>query len=307
MGLQPPWTVWSPAGRYIRPSRREASTSQLNGSWASTCWSSTWIPWDQRWADTGRPPVHLPLQPVCCSPSLHQAQDSKSLQCVSKPPPRLWFPDGFSQEVWDDNSSEENSKPLCPEQIPLILCKMLWKDFPHSLMSEDGLSVRRREVSGAPPLRKTLTPSYEVSIKLGPPHKDTQSPAMMWRQNVWKTAAWLTDAQSISRDVILTSGNRAPNRPRNNKINGLESKNLIYELSEFPRLADSLLTPRNRSTGGWGFQDPLGEGGWQRTAGKMDRSSASTSTFHETKYHFHTKLLWTSVKQIAFTQTASKK
>lgn len=203
-------------------------------------------------------------------------------------------------------TSEENPKPLCPEQIPQILCKMLGKDFPHSHISEDGLSVPRREVSGAPPLRKMLTPSYEVSIKLGPPHKDTQRPAMLWRQNVWKTAAWLTDAQSISRDIILTSGNRAPNRPRNNKINGLESKNLMYELSEFPRLADSLLTPGNHSTGGWGFRDPLGEGGWQRTAGKMDRSSASTSTFRETKYHFHTKLLWTSVKQIAFTQTTSK-
>lgn len=124
-------------------------------------------------------------------------------------------------------TSEENPKSLCPEQIPQILCKMLGKDFPHSHISEDGLSVPRREVSGAPPLRKMLRPSYEVSIKLGPPHKDTQRPAMLWRQNVWKTAAWLTDAQRISRDIILTSGNRAPNRPRNNKINGLESKNLM--------------------------------------------------------------------------------
>lgn len=81
-------------------------------------------------------------------------------------------------------------------------------------------------------------------------HTDTQRPAMLRRQNVWEIAAWLTDAQSISRDVILTSDNRAPNRPRNNKINGLESKNLMHALSEFPRLTDSLLTPGSLSTRG---------------------------------------------------------
>ncbi|KAI4544282.1 hypothetical protein MG293_004548 [Ovis ammon polii] len=49
-------------------------------------------------------------------------------------------------------TSEENPKPLCPEQIPQILCKMLGKDFPHSHISEDGLSVPRRELSAEPPV-----------------------------------------------------------------------------------------------------------------------------------------------------------
>ncbi|CAI9156142.1 unnamed protein product [Rangifer tarandus platyrhynchus] len=75
------------------------------------------------------------------------AQDSKSRQCGSKPPPRPWSLDGFSSEARDDNSSEENPRPRCPEKIPLILRKMLGQDFPRPPISEDGLSVPRREGS----------------------------------------------------------------------------------------------------------------------------------------------------------------
>lgn len=165
---------------------------------------------------------------------------------------------------------------------------MLGQDFPRPPISEDGLSVPRREVSGAPPLRKTLTPSHGVSIKLGPPHKDTQRPAMLWRQNVWETAAWLTDAQSIRRDVILTSGNRAPNRPRNNKINGLESKNLMYALSEFPDWLTHCSHP-GVSAPGLRFPGPPGGGReWERwiggqpvTAPSMKQNTIFTQSFFE--------------------------
>lgn len=128
-------------------------------------------------ADAGQPPVHLPFQPVGCLPAStrHKTPKPFSVSASHRPGPGSRTASHRRKEMANIRKKIPNH---CVLNRFLRFFVNVWKDFPHSHISEDGLSVPRREVSGAPPLRKMLRPSHEVSIKLGPLHKDTQRPAM---------------------------------------------------------------------------------------------------------------------------------
>lgn len=97
----------------------------------------------------------------------------------------------------------------------------------------------------------------------------------------------------------------------NNKINGLESKNLMYELSKFCRLADSQSSLSMSVMGYEGYEatrrTPTGARWEQKSSRKTRQLVNPHHLLQEGKFISNEKLLWTSVKQIVFTQTASTK
>lgn len=77
--------------------------------------------------------------------------------------------------------------------------------------------------------------------------------------------ARVTKAYRTSRDVILTGGNGAPNRPRTTKLMAWKAESKMDELSKFPRLADSPSHPAITALGA--ERAGQGVGSMERAAG----------------------------------------
>lgn len=100
---------------------------------------------------------------TCPPPSLTSLPLTQTPPGKATLPPRIPCPSSRQQATtgpgsWtrfsmvmagDAKPSEENPKPLCPGQIPLVPCKMFRKKSLCSSISEDRLSIPMRRVVGA--------------------------------------------------------------------------------------------------------------------------------------------------------------
>lgn len=85
-------------------------------------------PWDQRWADAGQPPVHLPLQPVACLPASTRHKTPKPFS-VSASHAQALVPGQLLARRHEMTTSEEKSQTTVSWTDSQILCKCLGRIF----------------------------------------------------------------------------------------------------------------------------------------------------------------------------------